>query len=95
MFNESEIINLLLGVVALIILFSVLKEVRLPGFKYFKTGFIILFFSYVFTVVEGICFKGLFNFLEHFGYALSGLLFAFACWKLSGAVQTNSRPNLK
>jgi hypothetical protein len=94
MFNESEIINLLLGIAALFILFSILKNVELPHLNLFQRSFTILLFSYVFTVVEGVCYKSLFDFLEHLGYALSGISFSYACWKLSLTLKSNERKDI-
>ncbi len=83
MFQESEIINLLIGLVGLGIIVRFLKNDDFPGTKYLKAGFIVMVSSYVFTTVEGIFYNTFFNFLEHSGYALSGLLFALSFSQIS------------
>jgi len=90
MFQESEIITLIMGIVGICILFTSLKRFRFPGAEYFKAGFTVLFLSYVFTVAEGVLWQNLFNLLEHFGYLFSGCLFAVGCVRLSESSKTNA-----
>ncbi|NJD77012.1 MAG: hypothetical protein FIB08_07945 [Candidatus Methanoperedens sp.] len=48
----------------------------------FYAGFVFIICAYIFTVVEGIFWGGLFNLLEQVSYALSGVLFAAGCRSL-------------
>ena len=83
MFYPNEIASLLFGIVtALVILFFFRKE-NLPGFRYIFLAFLCILAANLFTVVEGFGWQGVFNFLEHFSYAIAGLLFAGVCWSLS------------
>jgi hypothetical protein len=59
---------------------------------YVGVGFMIG--ATVFTVVEGIAWAGGFNVLEHVCYALAGVSFAVACWRLvrTEVADRGSRP---
>ena len=81
MFNEAELINVVLGILAVRMLFFYLQDVTFHNSKLFKAGFFSILLSYVFTVVEDIWLQPVFNFLEHLGYAVSGVLFTIALWK--------------
>jgi len=84
MFQESEIITLMIGSIGLWLMLRFFNESDIPGLKYLKAGCALMVCAYIFTLVEGVLFLTFFNFLEHVGYALSGLLFAFGFWKMSG-----------
>jgi hypothetical protein len=90
MFQESEIVTLIMGIIGICILFTSVKRFRFPGAEYFKGGFTVLFLSYVFTVVEGVLWQDLFNLFEHFGYLFSGCLFAVGCARLSKSSKTGA-----
>ena len=83
MFQESEIITLLIGLMGLLIVVRFFKEGDIPGMNFLKAGCVMMVCAYVFTLVEGMFFESFFNVLEHFGYAASGLLFAAGFWKIS------------
>ena len=76
MFQESEIVTLLLGVASLSIFFLLFRGTWLPQRRFIKTGFVCILCSYVFTVIEGILWHSFFNMLEHISYALAGIFFA-------------------
>jgi hypothetical protein len=78
-YQESEIINLLLAVFALVIVINMLKSTDVPVPSAVLAGFFLLVGGYVFTVVEGFALRGLFNTLEHLCYALAGIFFAAGC----------------
>jgi len=84
MFQESEIITLMIGSIGLWLLLRFFKESDIPGLKYLKAGCALMICAYIFTLVEGVLFLTFFNFLEHVCYALSGLMFALGFWKMSG-----------
>ena len=79
MFQESEIFNLLLGVVSLIIVFYETRRRHIPGFHLFLWAFVFICTARLFTVIEGLFLGDIFNILEHFSYAFAGLAFAAGC----------------
>jgi hypothetical protein len=85
MFQENELVMLLLGVGVLIFTMGnrfTLK--RLPASKILCTGFYMLLAGWILTVLEGFFWKGVLNYLEHMCYAGSSLLMAVWCWKVFG-----------
>jgi hypothetical protein len=83
MIQESEIINLILGIIAVLIILLIFRKLNLPSLRFFYAGFAFLLCAYVFTVVEGFIWCDFFNVLEHLSLALSGITFALACWLMS------------
>ena len=83
MFQESEIFNLLLGAISLVIVLYETRKRDIPGFQMFFWGFIFVFFARFFTVVVGLFWGDVFNILEHFSYAFAGFAFAAGCIVLS------------
>ncbi len=83
MFQESEVVNLVLAllITGLFVFFS--RGYRRPRFPFLYAGFFCMLLTYVFTVAEGLIFPVFFNLLEHFCYALSGILFLAGCVKLA------------
>lgn len=75
MFQESEIVNLLVGFGSVPVLVLLARRVALPHAGIVYTAFAFLLLAYVFTVVEGVVWHRGFNFLEHLSYAVAGLLF--------------------
>jgi hypothetical protein len=90
MFQESEIITLLMGLMGLVIFLRFFKDSDFPGLKYIKAGCAMMVCAYIFTIVEGLVFESFFNLLEHVGYAAAGLLFALGFREIS-ITQTDSR----
>jgi hypothetical protein len=89
MFQESEIVTLVIGLLGLVIFLRFFKDSDIPGLKYIKAGCTMMVCAYIFTIVEGLLFESFFNLLEHAGYAVSGLLFALGFREIS-KTQTNS-----
>ena len=89
MFQESEIINLALGLIGLIVLARFVERKRMEQFSLFLMGYLALLGAYVATLVEGVIAHDLFNLLEHALMALSGILFAMGVWRL-GKTPTSS-----
>ena len=79
MFQESEIINLILSITSLGIFLPFLRKHRLAGLQLFFVGFGLILAAQFFTVMEGVLWHEFFNHLEHLCYGLSGLFFAVAC----------------
>jgi hypothetical protein len=75
MFQESEIVNLLVGFGSVPVLIVLARRVALPRAGIVYAAFAALLLAYVFTVVEGVVWRQGFNFLEHLAYAAAGLLF--------------------
>jgi hypothetical protein len=92
MAQESEVITLILGLTGLLILLQPSRSFAPPLNRLFKAGFFTMVGAFFFTVVEGFLFYGLFNFLEHLCYAVSGWLFAGACWRLYRDMASNKQP---
>jgi hypothetical protein len=83
MFEESEIINLILGLVSLVIVYYETRKRVIPNFQLFFAGFVFVAMARIFTVAEGLFLGDILNILEHVCYALSAFLFAAACISLS------------
>lgn len=84
--QDSELVNLVMGFVSVLIMIQIFRKSRLPEFNLVYLGFFAIIFAYIFTVVEGIIWKDFFNFLEHLSYAVAGLVFAlgsFSIYRLS------------
>ncbi|PJB78127.1 MAG: hypothetical protein CO090_07415 [Acidobacteria bacterium CG_4_9_14_3_um_filter_49_7] len=84
MFQESEVVNLVLAllVTGFFIFFS--RGYRRPRFPFLYLGFFSMLMAIVFTVVEGVLFPVFFNLAEHFCYGASGIFFLIGCLRLAG-----------
>jgi len=78
MFQESELVNLALALVALCILIPLRKREGCHPNAAYLVGFCFVVAALFFTVVEGVFWHSFFNVLEHLCYAASGLSFVFA-----------------
>lgn len=83
MYEESEIINLILGLVSLVIVFYETRKRTIPDFRLFFAGFFCVVCARTFTVVEGLLLGDILNVVEHIFYALSALFFGAGCISLS------------
>jgi hypothetical protein len=79
MFQESEIITLVVAVVGAFLSISVFAKRKVVELRYFYIGFFAIVAASFFTVIEGVFWKDLFNLLEHLCYALAGLSFIVGC----------------
>ena len=82
MLQESEIVSLLLGAFALVILLTMLRRTEMPSFPAIYAGFGFVLLAYFFAVAEGFAYQDTFDFLERECLALAGLAFAAGCWRL-------------
>jgi hypothetical protein len=82
-FQESEIITLIMGIIGLVILWDTFKKFKLPATDLIKAAYLCILCSYLFTILEGIVYPAFFNLVEHLGYTLAGVFFAAACWRLT------------
>jgi len=79
MFQESEIINLVVGIIAVLMFLFFFKKLGLPRMLFIYIGFFLVLCGCFLTVIEGVFWHDLFNFLEHLCYALSGISFLVGC----------------
>ena len=75
MFQESEAVNLLVGLGSAIVVALLARRVPMPkgGLLYGGFGFLLL--GYAFTVLEGFAWPEALNLAEHLCYAVAGVLF--------------------
>jgi len=83
MFQESELINLCVSLITLVIVVSAIRRHEIPGFAWFYAGFCCIFAAAVFTLIEGVLWNELFNTLEHISYGLGGVSFAAGCLEIA------------
>jgi len=82
MVQESEVVTLILAMAFVVCAIFLRKSPAVPRAPLIYTGIFFTICAYVFTVVEGLFWWELFNFLEHLCYALAGIAFATGCWSL-------------
>ena len=88
MFQESELIDLGVSLIVLVIVLLTIRKHELPGFVLFYVGFGCIFAAAVFTVLEGVLWHELFDALEHISYGLAGISFGTGC-----ILHTGKKPN--
>ena len=76
MYQESEIVSLLLALFLTPVMARSARAVQMPGKAWFVAGYLSVVAGYVFTIVEGYWLYDLFNILEHLAYAVGGVWFA-------------------
>jgi hypothetical protein len=81
-YQESEIVDLLMAVVLTPVLYAVFRTVLLAGKRWFLLGYLAVIAGYTFTVIEGYVAEDLFNLLEHVSYAVGGVGFAVGAWSV-------------
>jgi len=79
----NETITLLLGIGVLIFMVENRDSLkRLPAYRTFLVGFLVLTVGWLLTVLEG-CFLGQYlNLLEHVCYLVSSMFICFWCWQV-------------
>ena len=82
MVQESEVVTLILAMAFVLCAVFFSKSTAVPRAPLIYTGIFFIICAYAFTVVEGLFWRELFNFLEHLCYALAGIAFAVGCWSL-------------
>ncbi|TGL19929.1 hypothetical protein EHQ46_11080 [Leptospira yanagawae] len=75
MYQLSEVLNLIFDSIGLLILIRLFWLGLIPKYKYLLLGFLSIWFSNIFTVVEGFYFPDIFNLLEHSFYFFSSVFF--------------------
>ena len=76
MYQESEIVSLLLALFLTPVMARSVRAVQMHGKGWFVAGYLTVVAGYVFTIVEGYWLYDLFNTLEHVAYSLGGVWFA-------------------
>lgn len=84
MFQESEIINLALGIIAAGVFMGMYRETWMPRRRLVLAGFVFMLSASLFTVLEGLFWRNVFDFLEHISYGLAGISFGAAAWLAVG-----------
>ena len=83
MIQESELIRLIIGIAASVILAASDSGLqRLPGKRLFTTAFFVLLAGWFFTTIEQFFLENIFNLLEHAAYLISGGLYVLWSLKL-------------
>lgn len=75
MFQESEIVNLLVGFGSVPVLLALGRRTSPPRAGLLYAAFTCILSGYVCTVAEGVFLPDLLNLLEHLAYAAAGCLF--------------------
>ncbi len=88
MLEAEELINAFFGIGFVVVLFMLLRMLRIDRLKLFFIGAVFLLLANIFTIVEGYVWQDFFNILEHAGYAAGGICFAVGCILLSGRFRT-------
>jgi hypothetical protein len=82
MFQENEVVMLVLGIGVLLFIVKNLEQVkRIFLWKILIGSYYILLSGWFFTVIEGFFLEYYFNLLEHICYAVSTVMVAVWCWK--------------
>lgn len=92
MYQESELVDLLLVALLTPLLWAGLRSVTVAGKGWFIASYAAIAAGFVFTVAEGYAAPDLLNVLEHAGYALSGVLLAVACFIFMRDARAKSSP---
>ncbi len=83
MFEESEIVSLALAIPLSVPIVLLARAVRTSRLYLLVGAVIFALAATIFTVVENIAFRDIFNLLEHICYATTGILIAAGCWRLA------------
>ncbi len=75
MFQESEVVNLLVGLGSAMVVALIARRVPMPKGGLLYGGFGSLLLGYAFTVLEGFAWPEALNLAEHLCYAAAGVLF--------------------
>lgn len=83
---ENEVVMLLIGVVVLTFILGNLQRLKsLPSSTILIGGFCMMLGSWILTVLEGLFWEELLNYLDHAFYAVGSILVAVWCWKVFGS----------
>lgn len=92
MVQENEAITLILGVGVLLSFVIGRARIRkLPAWRTFLIGFVVLTAGWAFTVLEGFLWPEALNLVEHACYALSSILLCVWCWRVRASARETVR----
>ena len=74
MFEENEILTLILGIATALFVFFASPRIRFPGSRWFRGAVVFLALSYICTNLEALWFHDWFDMAEHFFLAIAGIL---------------------
>jgi hypothetical protein len=85
MIQQNEIVMLILGLGVFIFILRKRSQLkRFPSSKILVLGFYMLLAGWSLTVMEGLFWGVLLNYLEHIFYSIGSLLVTAWCWKVFG-----------
>lgn len=93
MFQESEIITLVVALVGAFLLTFVFTRRKVPELGFFYSGFFFIVAASLLTVVEGVIWATFFNFLEHLCYVFSAISFILGCLLLQRRIGVGGEGN--
>jgi hypothetical protein len=91
MIQDNELVNLLSGIAAVLVLIFIARKVERGKLYFFYVAFGAMLCAYTTTVLEGFFWQNVFNLIEHFSLAAAGIFFAIGCWYLghNGTIDKN------
>lgn len=81
MYQLSEVLNLVFDSIGILIVTRLFWLGLIPKYYFLISGFICIWFSNLFTVLEGYYFPNFFNLLEHSFYFISSICFVLSIKK--------------
>jgi hypothetical protein len=85
-FQESEIVDLVLAVGLAPLMYASVRRLEIPGKVAFLTGFLFMVASYIFTIAESVVLPEALNVAEHASLAAAGIAFAVGVWQLRSSL---------
>lgn len=82
MIQDNELVNLLSGLAAVLVLIFIARKVERGRLYFFYAAFGAMLCAYTTTILEGYFWQDIFNLVEHLSLAVAGILFALGCWYL-------------
>ncbi|MFH1747934.1 MAG: hypothetical protein ABIG44_12940 [Planctomycetota bacterium] len=82
MFQQNEVVTLILGIGVLVFFIGRSDLSHIPAWKTFLASYALLLLGWHFTVLEDVCLPEITNLLEHICYATSSIVFAIWCWRV-------------
>jgi hypothetical protein len=89
MIQDNELVNLLSGLAAILVLVFIARKVERGKLYLFYAAFGAMLCAYTTTILEGYFWGAFFNLIEHLSLAVAGILFAIGCWYLSHNEKTD------
>ena len=87
MYQESEIVELLMVAFLTPIMAASVRAIHLTGKRWFIAAYLVIVAGYASSVAEGFVWFDVFNTLEHACYATAGVLYAIAAVRLGRATR--------